>query len=211
MKYNKKIVLYLLFIITAQSTNYMSAGCGDDFWNTTKSFFCGLKPDAMGVKAVQETYKAADNILNDHLTETGEIVKDASSILGSEGAGKLADAIKESVEKVVPVLNVLAGFYALTKIWPISKEIAVGIRSLFWQSQEEKMHAIEVDDKHKQLVAKKAFRECLSKKTHTEKNSSGIPCACEETAQLYAMFAGIQNANDMKEAYKQYNTSSFAA
>jgi len=207
MKIKKNIILSLILLVGMQTSHVITAGIWEKTIDGLKSIVDACKPDGMGVKGIKESGKVINQLAENHLSQVGDIAKDVSAKLASEGAGKLADGLKESVEKVVPVLSVLAGVYSLTKIWPITKEVAVGIRSFFWQSQEEKSHAMEVDEKYKQLTAKRAFRECLSNKAHVEKNSSGIPCACQETAKLYAVLAGIEKANDMEEAYKQYNRS----
>jgi len=145
------------------------------------------------VEGLKDTTKMAGESINilaeNHLTKAGDLAKETIPKLGSE-----------TVANLVAALDALKAIGTVITIYSLSKDAI----SYLWPSKEETAHATEVEDEYQSLVAKKAFKECLLKKAHTEKNSSGIPCACEESAQLYAMMAGIQKANDIKEAYNKY-------
>ncbi|MDR3550016.1 MAG: hypothetical protein P4L31_01270 [Candidatus Babeliales bacterium] len=100
MKHNKRIALYSLFIITAQSTNYMSAGPWDNF----KSFFNSIKPDGAGVKAAQVFVKDGAPVINEASAQfasqaaanlTKGIVQAAPNFASAAGVS-IADGIKQA-------------------------------------------------------------------------------------------------------------------
>lgn len=186
MKHKNNIMVSLTFIVGMQTSNVMVALSWTGIVDKFKSAVNACKPDGMGVKGVKESGIVLDQFAKKHLPETGEIVKETSAKLGSQAAGKFA-----------PALTIIAAGYAVGQLWSMGKDV----KSYFWPSNEEIAHGIEVDEKLAQLVAKKAFKACLLKNVHSERNSSGIPCDCESMKQAYAMAAGHVQAEEITQTF----------
>lgn len=179
----KIIFLYSTLIVSTQIEHGAYAHATFELEVASTVFVEGAKDSA------QMTCETLTQLTQNHLSDTGDMAKETVSTLGPE-----------AVENVAPDLDALKAINTIVTLCLLSKDV----KSYLWPSQEEIAHAMEVNEKYESLVAKKAFKECLLKKIHTEKNSSGIPCACEGPAQLYAMMAGIQKTNDIKEVYKHF-------
>lgn len=173
--------------------------------------------EAMLVKATETAVKGVKQLTIDHLPTVGKIATEASSQLGSEASKELATGMKdasscfgvESVAKLAPAINIVTAAYTVTQVWSMGKDI----KSYCYPSDQDKAriigakaHACEMQEKYESLMAKKAFKECLKKNIHAKRSASGIPCACEEVARIFAMAAGCNEADQITTTFnKIYN------
>ncbi len=135
------------------------------------------------LKATQTTAGATKDISKDIVDG---MVK-SSATIGSE-----------AVEKLVPVASAIAGVYAVGKV------IHVGVDIYKYNYPDEKERALREDAKERIAVitTKRGFRECLMKNAKGQRNKVGLPIACEECGNAFAMTAGGAAYQDMTETFK---------
>ena len=82
-------------------------------------------------------------------------------------------------------------------------------KQYFYPSNEEKIRELESSRKVKILFAEDELCQSLALHASEKRNSSGIPCVCEDAAKSYAAVAGFDALSKKTEEFKRATTQSF--
>jgi hypothetical protein len=179
MKNIKKTILYSIFIIVVQLNN----NCYSSWFNWPKPAFQA---------ATETAVTGANQLIKDNLPKAGEIATEASAKIGVEAANKFA-----------PAATLFASAYAVSQVYSMGRDIAEGMSSRYWPSAAQRTHALKVDKEYEILSTEKAFKSCLVYNAKSARDTSGLPSACQRTAQAYGMAAGHK---PLKSITKTFNT-----
>ncbi len=195
MRNVKKIFLYMLAVIS-------SLRC--TFWDPF-----GI---AGAIKEVNETVKTLDPItgkLTDCAVKTAEIISPAA-VAASEGIGyKATQALADSITKVgtggVIVAGVGVAVYGVTSLAPIAKEIKSAVCPTEKEIAQEKFAAENALERYDAISSRRKFRACLlNNRTNLERGPSGRPTICDEAAEFFAHFAGLDEVNKMTTTFNYF-------
>lgn len=156
---------------------------------------CSYGHDAAGVKMAQEFNKGVNNLSDSIKTELPNA--------GLNSATKLSDAITTSAVLACGTAVAYGLGYATYYVY---KEVKSGVKAtanFCFPSTEEKLHKKELSTKLQILNAKEELYQSLAAHAKEEKNSRGIPCACEEAANKYATVAGIAALGEIEEEFRR--------
>lgn len=188
MKNIKSIALYLIFMIVVQPS------------------IIGMK--AMGQVAVETAVAGGNQILNDHLPKAGQIVTDVSAKLGVEaakiGAETVNNAVKvgaETVNNFAPAINLVAAAVAVSQVYTMGSDIAEGVSSRYWPNEAQKAKTLKINKEYEFLSTEKALKSCLVQNAQSARGASGLPSACQASAQAFGMAAGHKSLKSITKTF----------
>lgn len=137
---------------------------------------------------------------------TTQAALDATKLTTEAGVKASENAIIASERFGVDAAKVFAPIVgAAVLVYGASTVVDMGTRLYVYNNPDEdkKARDNQAREVNEYIDAKRAFRTCLKNNLNTQRNTSGIPTACENLANMFAIAAGSRSGLDeMTETFK---------
>lgn len=134
--------------------------------------------------------------------EATKIVSDAgieATKILKEGAVKSSEQVGLAAAKqLTPYIGAAICIYGLKQV----ADAGIEVYAYNFPSEEKTAKINEAREKNSFYDAKRNLRTCLLNNGKTQKNSSGIPVACEELGRIFTVIGGQSQFEEMKENFK---------
>ena len=191
---NKKKIFYYSVFIFAQTFHYISI---------TPLFDANaIPPESMKIltasteKIVEKNLPQVLEAVETTASSMEKVAEIVGKALGSEAAGKALEAVKimtPVANGAVKIAGVYVGICAVEQVYSMGKDIVSWCNQSPEETARQKLSEANYKRAYEIGEAKGNFTKCLVdtiKSGKTVKMHEGLPCRCENLANIYAALAG---------------------